>query len=86
MSSERINISIVVNGTPHPEKIGLDEPFLQVVQRVLKETKNVGQPIQNWELRTASGEKVEFNTTAEIQGIREYDQLFLSLKAGIGGN
>ena len=85
MSSERVEITIVVNGQPVMEKASLDEQVEEVVARALKESGNSGQPIANWELRDDSGQIIEMGKKIRDLGIKEGAKFFLNLKAGVGG-
>lgn len=85
MSEERIEIIIVVNGQPVTEKASEDEEVGEVVERVLKESGNSGQPLDNWELRDESGQVIDFGRKFRELGIKEGAKLFLNLKAGVGG-
>jgi hypothetical protein len=82
----KIDIAVVVNGHPVPfDKINVKTVLRELVERALKESGNSGQPIDNWELRDAGGQILELHRTLAHYGITNGAQLFLSLKAGVGG-
>ena len=64
-------------------------PLQTVIPRALEQTGNAGQPPENWELRDAAGKLLDTH-----RKIKEYEEsarpddlrVFLSLKAGVGGN
>ena len=85
MDDKRIELIIVVNGQPVPEKASLDEQVGEIVARALKESGNSGQPIGSWELRDDSGQIVDMGRKIGDLGFKEGEKLFLNLKAGVGG-
>ena len=85
MSKERIEIVIVVNGQPVPEKAHVDEQVSEAVERALNDSGNSGQPLDSWELRDESGQIIEFGRKFRELGIKGGAKLFLNLKAGVGG-
>lgn len=85
MSDKQIEFTIIVNGQPVPVKIGQDEEIGEAVAKALNDSGNSGQPIENWELRDASGQIIDTGKKIVESGIKEGATLFLSLKAGIGG-
>ena len=86
MNDKQIKFTIVVNGQPVPVKI---DPYAEVgeaVVQALSNSGNSGQPIENWELRDESGQPIDTGKKIADSGIKEGAKLFLSLKAGVGGN
>ena len=86
MSDKQIEFTIVVNGQPVPVKIDLYAEVGEAVLQALSNSGNSGQPIENWELRDASGQPLDTEKKIADSGIKEGAKLFLSLKAGVGGN
>ena len=86
MSDKQIEFTIVVNGQPVPVKIDLYAEVGEAVHQALKTSGNTGQPIENWELRDASGQPIDFDKKIAVLDIKDGAKLFLSLKAGVGGN
>jgi hypothetical protein len=85
MSSEKRLLTIIVNGVPAVVERNANAPLNSLVEKALNETGNVGQPIENWEMRDAAGAVLDLS-----RKIGEFDfpddvKLFLSLKAGVGG-
>ena len=85
MSDKQIEFTIVVNGQPVPVKIDQYAEIGEAVARALNESGNSGQPIENWELRDASGQIIDTGKKIVESGITQGAKLFLNLKAGVGG-
>ena len=86
MSDKQIEFTIVVNGQPVPVKIDRYAEVGEAVKMALTDSGNSGQPIEKWELRDASGQPIDTGNKIADSEIKEGAKLFLSLKAGIGGN
>ena len=86
MSANQIEITIIVNGQPIPVKVDVSEQIRVAVKEALEGSGNSGQPFENWELRDASGQIIDIDKKIGNLGIKEGAKLFLSLKAGVGGN
>ena len=85
MSDEQIEFTIVVNGQPVPIKIDQYAEVEEAVKQALENSGNSGQPIENWELRDASGHPIDTGLKIADSDIKEGAKLFLNLKAGVGG-
>ena len=85
MSDKQIEFTIIVNGQPTLVKIDQSSEFNEAVIQALKESGNSGQPIENWELRDASGHIIDTNQKIYKYDLKEGAKLFLNLKAGVGG-
>lgn len=83
--AEKIEFTIVVNGTPCVVEQNVNSPLDAVIERALAETGNVGQPQENWELRDEQGVLLEPTRKIKSYGFPAHVTLFLSLKAGVGG-
>lgn len=86
MSDERYEITIIVNGQPVETKVGPDEQIDEAVKYALKESGNIGQSPDRWELREESGQPIDTGKTFGALGIKAGAKLFLNLKAGVGGS
>ena len=86
MSVNEIEITIIVNGQPVPIKIDVSEQIRVAVKAALERSGNTGQPFENWELRDASGQVIDFDKKIGNLDIKDGAKLFLNLKAGVGGN
>jgi hypothetical protein len=85
MSHNIEKLVVIVNGTPYDVKANVEAPVLVVIEKVLEESGNRGQPPQNWELRDAAGQLLDPQRKLEDYHLRDGAKLFLSLKAGVGG-
>lgn len=78
-----MRIVIVTNGQP-TEVRGRADGFVHgLIQKALDQTGNAGQPAEQWELRTRTGNIIE-------KGAKNRDYadatIFLNLRAGVGGS
>ena len=83
--AEKIELTVVVNGQPTEVVAHEEAPLLTVVEKALEQTGNTGQPPDNWELRNASGVDLDVHKKIEDFHFEPRTQLFLNLKAGVGG-
>lgn len=80
-----ISLTIVVSGAPEAVSINRNEPLEHAVREALRESGNPGQPPEDWELRTDTGQLIALNQRPEQAGVAPGQTLFLSPKAGAGG-
>ena len=85
MSGKQIEFTIVVNGQSVPVKIDLSAEIGEAVVQALNKSGNSGQPVENWELRDASGHPIDTGQKIADSDIKDGAKLFLNLKAGVGG-
>lgn len=83
---EDIELVIVINGQPFPVDANLHAPLRTVVVKALAESKNTGQPPENWELRDEAGALLDLAKKVADFHFVAGAKLFLSLKAGVGGS
>ncbi len=81
----RIEVTVVVSGTPAPLQTIGQEHVGTLVRDALKATGNHGQGPHEWELRTEEGQLLDQEQTVHHAGIRSGQTLFLSPQAGVGG-
>jgi hypothetical protein len=84
----KVEVTVVVNGTPTVVEANDNAPLQTVTPRALEQTGNTGQPPENWELRDAAG--VLLDPSRKISDYVEGAgpgglRVFLGLKAGVGG-
>lgn len=60
-------------------------PLRTLVPKALELTGNVGQPVENWELRDAEGQLLDLAKKVGEFAFVAGTKLFLTLKAGVGG-
>ena len=80
----KLDITIVVSGKPHEDKVKPDDIIRNSVEQALKKTKNTGQPIGNWVL-TYEGNEISIDQTFAAAKIRDDATLFLNPRTGRGG-
>jgi hypothetical protein len=83
--AEKIELTVVVNGQPTQVVASEEAVLLMVPEKALEQTGNTGQPPENWELRNASGVELDVHKKVEDYHFEPHTQLFLNLKAGVGG-
>ncbi len=84
-SPNEIDLTIIVNGEPTVVEANLNAPLKTVIERALQQTNSPGQPPDAWELRDAAGNELELDRKIGEFGFGPGTQLFLNLKAGVGG-
>ncbi len=85
MSGKQIEFTTVVNGQSVPVKIDLSAEIGEALVQALNKSGNSGQPVENWELRDASGHPIDTGQKIADSDIKDGAKLFLNLKAGVGG-
>lgn len=85
MPDNKDEVVVVVNGQPVRVEANPHAPLQTIVPRALKEAGIVGQPPENWELRDANGNLLDLARKIDTFGFAAGTELFLSLRAGIGG-
>jgi hypothetical protein len=83
--ASKVQITVVVNGVPVDIEQNENSPLEAIIGRALEQTGNVGQPVENWELRDEQGVLLDAERKIETYGFGPAVTLFLSLKAGVGG-
>lgn len=80
------HVVVVVNGAATTVAIQGNPTLQEIVETALLQTQNSGQPVENWELRGPDDAPI-LDLSAKIKklDLDEHDQLFLNLRAGIGG-
>lgn len=82
---DKITLTVVVNGSPTEVEGNANAPLKTVVVKALEQTGNVGQPPDNWELRDSAGNELDQDRKIGSFGFAAGVQLFLNLRAGVGG-
>lgn len=85
MSDQGINLKFIVNGQPIDVTAFLGWELREAAKKALEKSGNVGQPIDNWELRDGAGTVLDMGLKIARSDIQEGSTFFLNLKAGIGG-
>lgn len=79
-----ITLLIVVNTTPTKVTINENAPLKAAAEKALAQTHNTGRPLDDYEMKL--GDKVlDMNKKVKDYDLKDGAELFLSLKAGTGG-
>lgn len=79
------SITIVVNGDDQKLEVKPSDIARDVLEAALKKSKNVGQPVEDWELKTEGGVPLVLTATLAQLNVGKDETLFASLKAGAAG-
>ena len=83
---KKLSITVVVNGQPTVVDAVEGDPLGAIIPDALRQTGNLGQPPENWELRDADGTLLDRDKKIGDYGFSDKTRLFLNLKAGVGGH
>jgi hypothetical protein len=79
-------VAVVVNGTATTVTIHGNPTLLDIVTTALQQTQNIGQPVENWELRGPDDVPItDLKTHVKKLHLQPGDMLYLNLRAGVGG-
>lgn len=81
----KITLTVIVNGQPTQVTANLNAPLHTIIPEALKESGNVGQKPDAWELKDEAGNLLDGSKKIENFGFTKDTKLFLSLKAGVAG-
>jgi len=84
-NKNQITLTVIVNGKPTQVTANVHAPLHTIIPEALKQTGNVGQPPENWELKDEQGNPLDGNKKIEEFGFAIDAKIFLSLKAGVAG-
>jgi hypothetical protein len=84
MANPKETLTVVVGGTSTEIDANPNAPLESVIEKALSQTKNVGQPKENWELKDASGNALDTHTKVGAL-IAAGAIVYLNLKAGAAG-
>lgn len=84
-SDPNITVNVVVSGQATTLKVNIHQKVEHLVKEALNQSGNQGQPAADWELRTTDGALIEQTLKIEDAGILQGLTLYLSPRAGAGG-
>ena len=84
--TNQLELTVVVSGQATALKVNSNQSVEHLVKEALKESGNKGQPPSEWELRTSDGTLIDHELSIGDAGITVGSTLFLSPRAGAGGN
>jgi hypothetical protein len=80
------SVAVVVNGAATVVTYHGNPTLREIVTGALDQTQNSGQPVENWELRAPDGTPLsDLDEKIKKLDLVVGAQLFLNLRAGIGG-
>lgn len=82
--SNHEKLTVVVGGVPTEVDVNANAALESVVEKALQQTKNVGQPKENWELKDGAGNLLDAQSKIAVY-LASGAKVYLNLKAGIGG-
>jgi len=85
-SPNKIQVIVVVSGQPITLEVNLNQKIEHLIHEALQSSGNKGQPATDWELRTTDGRLLEPGISVEDALIVNNMTLFLSPRAGVGGD
>jgi hypothetical protein len=83
---QNIEVTVVVSGQPERIRVNVHQKLEHLVHEALKATGNQGQAPDGWELRLENGTLLSLSARVVDAGITSGMTLFLSPKAGAGGD
>jgi hypothetical protein len=78
-------LSVVVNGTSTNVETNPNAALQSVIVKALAQTNNQGRPPGDWELKDLAGNVLDPNKKPRDYNLASGATLFLTLKAGVGG-
>lgn len=85
MANPGITITVVVSGQGVQVSVNPNQKVAQLIKEALHVSGNKGQSGEDWELRTANGNLLDPDSKVADAAITEGITLYLSPKAGAGG-
>jgi hypothetical protein len=82
---QNIDVIVVVSGQPEHIRVNVHQKLEQLVREALNESGNEGQALSDWELRLEDGSLLDQDLRVQDAGVTAGMTLFLSPKAGAGG-
>lgn len=81
----KINVIVVVSGVDQPVTTNPHQTVGHLAEEALKASGNEGQPLENWEMKTAAAVIIPFDAHLNDAGIVDGSKVYLTPKAGSGG-
>ena len=85
MADTKETLTVVVGGEPTEVAANEQAPLRTIIPDALKQTGQIGQPPEAWEIKDAAGNVLNLGRKIADYGFSVTTTLFLSLKAGVGG-
>lgn len=82
----QIPLTFIVNGKEtNVEKVNLHQPLKVSVEKALEQTGNTGRELSDWQIKLNNNNDLDVTKKVEDCNIPSGAKIFLSLKAGQGG-
>lgn len=82
---ERVmDLQCVINGSPRLIRVRRQAPLQQALGRMLRSAGLVSHARQEWEMRDREGRLIDWEKSAQDNGLRDGDLVFVNLRAGVG--
>ena len=82
-TDNKVNLNIVVNGTPTTVEANENSAVASVIEKALHQTGNAGQPPDAWQLNDPDGNPLGLEL--KVRDVAAFPKLYLSLRAGVAG-
>ena len=84
-NQNQISLTFIVNGKEtEVEKVNIHQPLKVSVEKALEQTGNTGRELSDWQVKLNDNE-LDISKKVEECGIPSDAKIFISLKAGQGG-
>ena len=81
----KITLTVIVSGTPTTVNANPNQKMKVIAEKALEQTGNIGRPLTDWTLKTKEGLAIDLDKRGEEYDLKDFDQLVMSLEAGVGG-
>lgn len=80
-----IELTVVVSGKPTTVDANLSAPLRTVAEKALEQTDQTERDLTRWEMTTAAGDQLDFDTKVADAGLTNEDTVVLNLRTGVTG-
>lgn len=81
---KKYQLTFVVSGQAYSDSFPESQPLKAAIQHVLAQTKNTGQPAENWVV-TLDGKELDQSKSLKDSGLKDDVRLLLNPRTGRGG-
>lgn len=83
--NQKLTLVVVVSGTPTNVEAHDKEELSKVAERAIQQVGSKEKDLSKWKLTDSNKNELGFNQTVEGAGLKNGDELFLDLRAGVTG-
>lgn len=84
-NEKKIQLTIVVMGTPTKVDANVNAPLRSVAGKAIEQTHQTEQDMSRWEMTTAAGTELKLGTKVGDAGLKDEETIHLNLRTGITG-